>query len=120
MSCNSCEQCYRTSLPECIETLIIKAHLEATTDYQVFIQHITGTIYKLDVTSNGDGELEIDLTDAIYPEGLFNKNAGAFKLWVELESDGSDVAITITEGEFSCIDFDLFESYPIETEFTIE
>ncbi len=120
MGCNSCDECYRIALPECLETLTIKAHLEADTDYQVFIENILGNVYRQDVTSNGDGELEIDLTDDIYPEALFNKNAGAFKLYVKIDDDGSDAAITLTDGEFECIDFDFHSCEPEETEFTIE
>lgn len=119
---SNCTGCYSVSVPECTETLTLAAGLSATTDYIVCIyKHGVLRQYNLEVTSDGDGDLAIDLTDDIYPSGLFNSGAGMFKLFVvEDISDVNNTLLTFDSKEYECVNMEFVSCDPDTTTFTIQ
>jgi hypothetical protein len=122
MSYQCCKEFF---IPQCTETLTLACGLEATTDYIVSIyKYSIREQFNIQVTSNGDGELAIDLTDSVFPEGLFNKSAGLFKLFV-VEDISDTVNQVLTFGgdnpkEYDCVEFEFNDCVPNETGFTIQ
>jgi hypothetical protein len=62
----SCVSLYNAELAECPETVTIKAHLLADTDYTVVLIDQHGNKFKQSVVSNENGELVIDF-ESWYP-----------------------------------------------------
>lgn len=96
-SIEKCGACLEATLPEFpTENLIIHANLAPNTEHTWFIETVQGTLYKGTATTNGDGDIEIPISEI--PTGLFASGAGRFVVYFKTEEDGDAVEITFADG----------------------
>jgi hypothetical protein len=101
-----CDVCYKTTLPTCVEEIIVDAQLEANTEYTWVIEDKFGRKYSKVETTDGDGLLTISVEDL--PVGLFTAFSGSFTLII-LNALGETVSFTYDELDYTCIQFSFFE-----------
>lgn len=104
---NLCD--YAGYIPDCIETFSI--NLGATYASQDFLIQIVdkfNNIYELAVTSDENGVIEIDTTNEVFPESLFNQFAGLFELTV---LDSEDTIVKVNDGYVVFFDIKYISGY---------
>lgn len=72
----------------------------ASTPYLWIIDKF-GNQYSDQITINGDGSFDIDLT--FYPAGMFNPANGWFDIFISSDSAGSAVIPMVFESNFNCL-----------------
>lgn len=115
-----CSSCYTLKLPTCSETLIILTGIPATTIHWCITDE-QGTEYLGSSISDSDGNIFIDTTLEIFPEGLFTPYSGKFTFKIKsLNEDEidicSEILMTICEEEYTCIDITFFNQSTSEVE----
>lgn len=106
-----CISCYKLSLEECPEDIVIEAGLTPDTDYKWEIEDKFGTIYNGTATSAGDGKLTINVNNANnLPKGLFMHFSGAFTLQLFKTSETTATDLVINTQTYKCIEL-VFKAY---------
>lgn len=101
----ACTPCYIKRIDNCAESVTIDGQLEPNTVYTWVITDRFGHEWSYNITTDADGSFEIDLTDPMFPAGLFNQFA-ALTLQVFLYADRCEPATMIfCETEFNCLTF---------------
>jgi len=95
-----CDECFEINVSECAPININPGLVPAT----VYWLHITDkffTTFKQQVTINGDGSFDIDLTDLT---GMNTKYSGDWQLFLSTDEAGVNV-VTITFGgtDYECM-----------------
>lgn len=108
MALTSCESCYVQSVESCSSAVTLAVGLTATTDYTVWLQDKFETIYKQDVTSDGSGNIELDL-EAI--DLSFTPYSGEYLITIstELETNTAE-DLTISGSNYNCINMSFYNS----------
>lgn len=104
----SCTSCFEVALPECPETITVKAGLAESTDYYAIVTDKFGAPYAEQITTDADGNFEFDST--VLPAGSFNRHAGPFIMEVKsalTSCDPEELTFCVDGGEkmFVCIVF---------------
>lgn len=107
-----CTSCFEAILPECPETILVKARLSATTDYYAIVTDKFGTKYHERVTTDLQGGFEF--TSDVLPVGSFTRHSGTFELEVRTDLNSCDPEILTfcvdgVETEFLCVIFGFIE-----------
>jgi len=101
-----CDTCYETVIIEpCLDaTINFPLNLTPAASLYLFVIDKFRNIWCDLITVNSDGGIDIVVAD--YPDGLFNKNAGIFRIFLSTDITGSDVVdITIGSETYPCLVF---------------
>jgi hypothetical protein len=92
----ACNDCYLLdSIPECTENLEV-GYIDPNTEVYIYVKNIfTGYVHREEVTSDGDGLINLDLTQ---PETFYNQDS-IYEIWVTLRTDNERIDITVSYGE---------------------
>lgn len=103
-----CLSCYQQEANFC-ETPITILGLSDNTDYTLnILDNVSGKTYTYDVTTDGNGEADIDTAD--FPTGLFSPYNSPFTITIK-DTNGNDVVLTYGYVNYSCIDLTIINSY---------
>lgn len=103
-----CLSCYQQEADFC-ETPITILGLSDNTDYTLnILDNVSGKTYTYDVTTDGNGEADIDTAD--FPTGLFSPYNSPFTITIR-DTNGNDVVLTYGYVNYSCIDLTIINSY---------
>lgn len=108
MALTSCESCFVQSVGSCSAAVTLSVGLTAATAYTVWLQDKFETIYKQDVTSDGSGNIELDL-EAI--DLAFTPYSGEYLITIST-SDETNTAesLTISGSTYSCINMSFYNN----------
>lgn len=96
-----CLSCYQLEADFC-ETPITVQGLDASEDYTfTIIDNVSGKTYTYAVTTDGNGEADIDTAD--FPTSLFSPYNSPFTITIK-DSTGSPVVLTYGYVNYSCIE----------------
>jgi len=98
-----CDTCLELTVPACQDVYTITAGLTADTDYVVVLTDHFSNQYIIDVTSDADGDLAIDMTSSEIPQGFTTPEFSPVQIEVRLTDDGTDEAITVNSVEYPCV-----------------
>lgn len=101
---NDCSTCYEIVLPECGETLTIKAGLTPNTDYSYTIVDKFDNAYQKFFTTDSNGAFIVDYND--FPDGYFTRFSGTFNLMV-MRSNAycEQSSLTFCGNQYDCLSF---------------
>lgn len=101
----ACTPCFTKRIDNCAESVTIDGQLLPNTVYTWVITDRFGHEWSYNITTDADGSFEIDLTDPMFPAGLFNQFA-ALTLQVFLYADRCEPATMIfCDTEYNCLTF---------------
>jgi hypothetical protein len=84
MSCNCSEL---DSIPECTDSIVLGAISDIDTEVYIYVKNtFTGYVHREEATSNGDGDVTLDLTE---PDSSFYNQDSAYEVWITTR-DSSD------------------------------
>jgi hypothetical protein len=93
MACNDCYQL--DSIPECTEELELGS-IAPDTEVYIYVKNIfTGYVHREEVTSDGDGDIVLDLTQ---PDISFYNQHSIYEIWVTLRTDNERIEVTYAYG----------------------
>jgi hypothetical protein len=93
MACNCSEL---DQIPECTESIVLGALSEIDTEVYIYVKNtFTGYVHREETTSNGDGDVTLDLTQ---PDSSFYNQDSAYEVWVTLRSDSERMDILYAYG----------------------
>ena len=101
-----CNICYETTITEPCANNTINFQLNLTPGNQYYLWVIDKfkNVWRDQITVQSDGSINITISD--YPNGLFNKNAGIFKIFLSTDLSGLNVVnFTINSVSYSCYIF---------------
>lgn len=94
MSCSICTE--TKPIPTCVDKLIIGVIEDINTDVSIYIKNnVTGRIQKVDTTSDGSGEVTLNL---INPDKAFYSQNFDYELWITLKDESINDKLDITIG----------------------
>lgn len=109
----NCDECYEVSRAD--NDLNFIYGLTPSTQYYLWVIDKFRNVYRNLFTSGVDGSFDITLSN--YPNGMFNKYAGVFELFISTDMDGADVVpLTIYATEYNCILLSITSSTEISCE----
>lgn len=104
----TCQACYEASVKSCIDEILLKAGLTASTSYYWIIENKFGNQVQRQVETDEDGILTIDLS--MLPEGSANPYAGHFRLTLRLGSNYlTTQQMTFGGKTYDCVSFNFIE-----------
>jgi hypothetical protein len=104
----SCESCYDADVKSCSTELVLKAGLGAATDYYWLLKDKFDKLVQRLVTTNGDGDLTIDLS--VLPDGATNPFSGHYELSLRTGDDYlQEVLMTFDSIQYKCVSFKFIE-----------
>lgn len=78
----SCSTSFQVTLAECCESIVVSAGLLPNTDYAWLLTDIHGTEFYEYAQTDANGDFTIDLTSAIFTDGMFNRHSGVYTIEV--------------------------------------
>jgi hypothetical protein len=92
----ACNDCYiLDSIPECTESLELGS-IAPDTEVYIYVKNIfTGYVHRQETTSDGDGDLILDLTE---PDISFYNQDSIYEIWATLRTDNERLDITYAYG----------------------
>jgi hypothetical protein len=103
----ACNDCYLLdSIPECTEELVLGT-IDPDTEVYIYVKNIfTGYVHREEVTSDGDGEIVLDLTQ---PDISFYNQDSIYEIWATLRTDSERLDITVAYGQVhDCLSLSFF------------
>jgi len=101
----SCTTCYKIKIEDCAESVTVAGALLPNTTYTWVIADKFGHEWSDTVTTDADGSFTIDLTDAMFPAGLFNQFSN-LTLEVFLYATQCEAAtMTFCDVAYTCVNF---------------
>ena len=108
MALTQCESCNIQTVDTCSDTATLITGLNPATQYTVFMQDKFDTIYKQTITSNGSGNLVLDL-DAV--DLAFTPYSGDYLITISTSADTNTTeSLTIAGGTYNCINMSFYNS----------
>lgn len=101
-----CDACYETIIIEpCADTTInFQVGLPAGQQRYLFVIDKFKNVWRNLITVKPDGSIDLTLTD--YPDGLFNKYSGFFRVFLSTDDQGQNIVdLTINGNLYLCIIF---------------
>lgn len=112
----SCPCCYKVTLLECPEIIILDAGLTPNTAFWYTVTDKFGTEYKNWVETNHDGQFIIPSSD--FPKGFFMSFSGSFEIRIysseeNISIEGAENILSLCGSDYSCVivDFSTDTSY---------
>jgi len=100
----SCPTCFKATLSECGDEIIVRAGLAADSSYYFRITDKFFNVYSGEMQTNGDGDFTLEVNR--FPIALFTRHSGSFTLEVSvLESPFTPVQFWLCDTAFFCIQF---------------
>ncbi len=108
MALTQCESCFLQPVESCSTNVTLAVGLTASTAYTVWLQDKFETIYKQTITSNGSGNLVLDL-DAV--DLAFTPYSGDYLITISTSADTNTTeSLTIAGGTYNCINMSFYNS----------
>lgn len=101
----SCDYCFTLELP--YDGIInVSAGLTPSATFYSWITDKFGNQYSEQIIINADGSFDIDTS--LYPDGIFNPDAGWFDLFISSDSLGTAIVPMTFIDNFNCLKFKTF------------
>ncbi len=101
----ACTTCYKIKIEDCAESVTVAGALLPDTTYTWVITDKFGHEWSDTATTDADGSFTIDLTDTMFPAGLFNQFSN-LTLEVFLYETACEAAtMTFCDVEYACVNF---------------
>lgn len=95
-----CESCYLYTLN--LSDLIISSGIAANTTYYVWIIDKFGNIFRDQYNTDNNGNFILD--EKNYPDNMFNKFSGNFRMFISSDIDGNNIIpMTWYFQNFNCV-----------------
>jgi hypothetical protein len=93
MACNDCSEL--DSIPECTDSIVLGS-IDPDTEVYIYVKNIfTDYVHREEVTSDGDGDITLDLTE---PDSSFYNPDSQYEIWVTLRDSSERLDITYAYG----------------------
>jgi len=98
----NCDTCYEVSRAD--NDLTFNYGLTPSTQYYLWVMDKFRKVFKVLITSSVSGAFTIDPDNNAYINGMFNKYAGAFEVWLSTDVDGVNIVpVTLYATDYDCI-----------------
>lgn len=105
MTLDLCTNCLELYAVSCSDTITIDASVTAGS-YTAWITDLHGHRYTQDVTVGVDGNITLDLTDAVFPDGSFTAGSKYTLTLSDNDETESRETITVDGSDYTCIVLD--------------
>lgn len=101
----SCTTCYKIKIDNCAESVTVAGELLPDTNYTWVITDKFGHEWSYVVTTDENGSFTIDLTDPMFPAGLFNQFSNLTLEVFLYETQCEAAEMTFCEQPYTCVNF---------------
>ena len=106
MPLSQCESCYVMTAENCADTITLAVGLTPSTQYAVWMEDKFGTFYVQTVTSNGSGELILNLSEV---DLALTPYSGSYELSVSTSYyTNTTETLTIATVNYTCINLSFY------------
>ena len=101
----ACTSCYKIKIDNCAESVTVAGELIPDTNYTWVITDKFGHEWSYVVTTDENGSFTIDLTDPMFPAGLFNQFSNLTLEVFLYETQCEAAEMTFCDEPYTCVNF---------------